>query len=134
MDVLRVEVGVKENVKKKFVMSMLKWAGRVKRMGDEKLTKRADAGLKHGEEKKSRKTENAMCVWGGGGGGRAPKLPYGFFAPRGGLWFVGQFSSPRRPKYKSFLSLTSGRLTPDRHRKTGGGGGGGGGHNHMPAP
>ena len=31
------------NVKKKLVKSRLKWAGRVKRMGDGKLTKRADA-------------------------------------------------------------------------------------------
>ena len=42
MDELRVKVGVKESFKKKLVRSSLKWAGRVERMGDEKVTKRAD--------------------------------------------------------------------------------------------
>jgi len=36
-----MEVGVKENVKKKFKRSM--WAGHVGKMGDEKLAKRVDA-------------------------------------------------------------------------------------------
>ena len=50
---LRVEVGMKNSFKKKLVRSRLKWAGHVERMGDENLTKRADAqkvGGKGGEE------------------------------------------------------------------------------------
>ena len=39
MDELRVEVGVKENVKKTLVRSRFTWAGLVKGMGEEKLTK-----------------------------------------------------------------------------------------------
>ena len=41
MDDMRVEIGVKESVKKKFVRST--WAGHEDRMGNEKLVKRADA-------------------------------------------------------------------------------------------
>jgi len=37
-----VEVVVKESFKKKIVRSMLKWAGHVERVGDEKLPKRSD--------------------------------------------------------------------------------------------
>ena len=43
MDELTVEIGVKESVKKKLVMSRLKWAGHMERMADEKLAKRSDA-------------------------------------------------------------------------------------------
>ena len=42
MDELRVEVGVKENVKTKLVRNRLTWAGLVERIRDEKLTKRAN--------------------------------------------------------------------------------------------
>ena len=42
-DELRVEVEVKKHFKKKLARSSLTWAGRAERMGDEKLTKRADA-------------------------------------------------------------------------------------------
>ena len=40
---LIVDVGVKGSIKTKFMRSRLKWAGHVERMGDDKLTKRADA-------------------------------------------------------------------------------------------
>ena len=40
MDELRVEVGVKENLKKK--LASLTWAGHAERMGDDKLAKTAD--------------------------------------------------------------------------------------------
>ena len=40
MDELRLEVGVKESIKKELVTSRLKWAGHVERMGDEKPGKR----------------------------------------------------------------------------------------------
>ena len=43
MDEMRLEVGVKGSFKKKLVKSRSTWAGHVKRMGDEKLKKRADA-------------------------------------------------------------------------------------------
>ena len=39
MDELRMEVGLKESLKKKLVWSRLKWGGHVERMGDEKLAK-----------------------------------------------------------------------------------------------
>ena len=42
MDELRVEVRLNENAKKKLIRSRLKWAGRVERMGDEKVAKRAN--------------------------------------------------------------------------------------------
>ena len=53
LDELRVDVGVKETVKKKLASSRLKWAGHVENIADEKLTKRGDAQkveLKGGEE------------------------------------------------------------------------------------
>ena len=43
---LRVEVGVKESFKKKFVRSRLGWPGHVERMEDEKLAKIAMGGLR----------------------------------------------------------------------------------------
>ena len=46
---------------KTLAMSRLTWAGHVKRMGYEKLTKRADA-LKVGGKKDARKTEFTMGV------------------------------------------------------------------------
>ena len=56
MDELRVEVGVKESFKKKLVR--LKWVRYVKRIGDEKLSKRADE--KSRGENEERKIENVM--------------------------------------------------------------------------
>ena len=47
MDELRVEVGVKESFKKKWVSSRLKWT--VERMGDKKIAKRADAQKMEGK-------------------------------------------------------------------------------------
>ena len=49
MDELRVEVGVKDSLKKKLVRSRLKWASQLERMGDEKLGKRSDAQKKEGK-------------------------------------------------------------------------------------
>ena len=43
MDELRVEVGVKENVKTKLAMSRMPWADHVEIMGDDYLAKRKDA-------------------------------------------------------------------------------------------
>ena len=40
MDDLRVEVGVKESLKKQLVRSRLKWTGHIEKMGNEKLEKR----------------------------------------------------------------------------------------------
>ena len=52
MDEMRVEVGGKENVKKKLVRST--WAGHVERIGDEKLAKRADAQTVEGKWRRGR--------------------------------------------------------------------------------
>ena len=49
-DKLRVEVGVKERLKKKSVRSSLIWASHVEIMGGEKLAKRADAQAVKGKE------------------------------------------------------------------------------------
>ena len=59
-----------------------------------------------------------LCVCGGGERGRTAKASVRL--SRAAEWFVVNLLSPRRPKYKSFLSLASGRLTPGRLRKTGG--------------
>ena len=59
-DELRVEVGVKEHVKKKLARNSLTWAGHAERMGDENLANRADAQIV--EEKR---------------GERGPKLRWG---------------------------------------------------------
>ena len=49
---MRVEVGVKESSKKKLVRST--WAGDVKKLGDEKLEKRADAQKVEGNWRRRR--------------------------------------------------------------------------------
>ena len=54
MDELRVEVGMKETYKKKMMRSRLKWAGHMERMGDAKLTKRADAQKVEGKWRRER--------------------------------------------------------------------------------
>ena len=46
--------GWSETFKKKLVRSRLKWAGHVERMGDEKLTKRADAQKVWGKGRRGR--------------------------------------------------------------------------------
>ena len=67
MEKLRVEVGVKESFKKKLVKSRLIWTGRVERMGDGKLAKRADAQKvdgKGGDESKHCDGKTALrVVW-----------------------------------------------------------------------
>ena len=53
-----MEVGVKEHFKKKLARSSLTRAGRAERMGDEKLTKRADAQKVDGKQGK----EDRNCL------------------------------------------------------------------------
>ena len=50
-DELRVEVGVKDNFKKKLARNCLTWAGHAEMMGDEKLAKRADAQKVEGKRR-----------------------------------------------------------------------------------
>ena len=57
-DELRMEVGMKEHFKKKLARSSLTRAGRAERMGDEKLTKRADAQKVDGKQGK----EDRNCL------------------------------------------------------------------------
>ena len=57
---LRVEVGVKEDLKKKLVTSTLTWVGHVERMGDEKLAKRADAQKVEGKRRRKRRNCDAI--------------------------------------------------------------------------
>ena len=54
MGELRVAVGVKERFKKKLVRDRFKWAGHMARMGDENLTKRADAQKLEGKRRRGR--------------------------------------------------------------------------------
>ena len=52
MGEMRLEIGVKESCKKKFVRST--WAGHLERMGDEKLAKGADAQRMEGKWRRGR--------------------------------------------------------------------------------
>ena len=54
LDEMGVEVGVKENVKKKLVRSMLKWTTHVDIIGDKHLAKRADAQKWNGKGRRRR--------------------------------------------------------------------------------
>jgi len=51
MNELRVEVRVKVTVIKVLVRSILKWVGHAERLGDDKLTQRADAQKMKGKRR-----------------------------------------------------------------------------------
>ena len=57
-----MEVGVKDNLKKKLARSSLTWAGHVERMGDKNKTGKESRSSKSGGEKRGKRVEIVMGV------------------------------------------------------------------------